>query len=253
MNNRVLIKVYIIFTVIIVTISIPLLVGLLKISSVDLSIQYPSTSVIITKQYVQEVLFDKFGNLTNYRRNHINTKVIKKYLEELDFVDYAYVSVSLSGILRIYITQKLIIARIYNHNGKQFYMDSKMGIIDVQRQQQIAKCFIVTGHDNEIPIKKIDSLTDKDYLVIYKLAMLIHNDDILSKWISGVTKKDQKWIMLPSQGDYTITLNEDSSFWEEEINRLHYLIEYSFSKRGWDDYENIDLRFYNQVVCTKKE
>jgi len=256
MNKKVWIKVSIIIAVIVVAVCVPLLTDIMKISSVDINIQYPDNStksIIIIKEDVQKSLESKYGNFLSYQRKQIDTKDIKQYLEKQDFVEHAVVSVSLSGVLRITINQKMIETRVYNTKGDQFYIDGQQNIIKSTNQTQIARCIITTGDINERPINRLDSTKHKDCFTAYKLSYAINQNKILREWIEGIRKINQQWILIPSQGDYIIVLNKDKSLWKEELEKLQYLIQYSFSKHGWADYEKIDLSFHNQVVCTKKE
>ncbi len=256
MNKKVWIKVSIIVAVILVAVCVPLLTDLMKVSSVDINIQYPDQSpksIIIVKEDIQKSLAHKYGNFLTYQRKLIETKEIKEYLEKQDFVDHAVVSVSLGGVLRVTINQKMIETRVYNTKGDQFYIDSQENIIKIKDQQQVARCIITTGDISERPTNKLDSTKHKDCFTAYKLAKTINQNKILRDWIEGIRKMNQQWILIPSQGDYIIVLSKDKTLWKEELEKLQYLIQYSFSKQGWVDYEKVDLSFHNQVVCSKKE
>lgn len=251
MNKRILIKVSIIITVILIAIAVPLLIGVSKISAVDLTIQYPDNTKILQKNSIENDLLNKCGDFTTYKRNQIDTKEIKKFLEKKNFVEHATVSVSLTGILRITVVQKSIIARVFTTNKENFYIDNNLRIIRTNDLNESVRCLYVTGDIKEKPKNIIDSLKDKNCYEVYKLAMMISTNQTLKEWIGCIHKLKEKWILTPFQGDYTIILGKEEK-WKNELEKLQYFIELYLKKQGYSNYESIDLRFYNQVVCSKK-
>ncbi|MBQ7985507.1 MAG: hypothetical protein IJ250_07745 [Bacteroidales bacterium] len=252
MNKKVLIKAGIITAVAVIALAVPLLTGLMKISSVELEIQYPDDSVVINRQDIMQELTKKYGDFTSYKRNQVKTSEISDFLKKYNFVEKATVSVSMTGILRITVVQRLALVRVYTSKGQQYYIDSNMNTVNSQIPNQTADCFIASGNITDRPYGKIDTARHKDAYKIYKLALMLHQDSVLSEWIAAIVKQNKSWYLIPSQGDYTITLG-DTSQWQQELEKLHYLFDYSFSKNGWADYENIDLRFHNQAVCSKRQ
>ena len=251
MNKRILIKVGIIVTVILIAIAVPLLIGLSKVSAVDLTIQYPDNTIILQKDSIETDLLSKYGNFIAYKRNQIDSKEIKKFLENKNFVEHATVSVSLTGILRITIVQKSIIARVFTTNKENFYIDKNLSIIRTNNLNESVRCLYVTGEIKEKPKNTIDNLKNKNCYEVYKLAMEISTNQTLKEWIGGIHKLKETWILTPLQGDYTITLGKEGK-WKNELEKLQHLIELYLKKQGCSNYENIDLRFHNQVVCSKK-
>ncbi|MBR1626356.1 MAG: cell division protein FtsQ/DivIB [Bacteroidales bacterium] len=247
MSKRILIKAGIIVAVIVIAVAVPLLVGLSKISNIELKIQNTEGPKILTETEILNELSKKYGNFLTYKRNKIDTDDIKEYLEHNDFIKNAVVSVSLTGELRITIVQKTIIVRVYNKSNHNFYIDDEMDIIKTIKPVQ---CLTAIGDIKDNPVLHIDTIKNGDSKIIYDIATLINADNLLKKWISGIMKKDKNWFLIPTQGDYVIRLG-DKKEWKEELEKLHYLINYSFETQGWDDYEYIDLRFHNQIICGK--
>ena len=234
--------------IIIIAIAVPLLVGLSKISNIELNIQSNDGPQVLTETEVLNELSKKYGNFLTYNRNKIDTDDIKEYLERNEFIKSAVVSVSLTGELRITIVQKNIIARVYNKSNHDFYIDDERNIIETIKPVQ---CLTAIGNIQDNPVKRIDTVKNIESKIIYDIATLICADNLLKKWISGIMRKDRNWFLIPAQGDYVIRLG-DKKEWKEELEKLHYLINYSFETQGWGDYEYIDLRFHNQIICGKK-
>lgn len=235
MTKQTSIKISIILGVILIAVLSVILIGYTKVRGIEIDVQYPSNLVIIQKNDIEQTLKKQYGDLLSYKRNQIDKDDIQLTLESNNFVHSVFVSMSPSGILRITVKQKNIVARCFNNEGSSYYVDEQGG--KIFNTDYVAHCLIISG-------KGIDTNA-------YILASKINKDKVLIDWISEiyVNKKDIK--LFSSQGDFSITIG-DKQDWDIELQKLHYLFAYAFQSEGWDDYVNIDLRFHNQAVCTKK-
>ena len=57
--------------------------------------------------------------------------------------------------------------------------------------------------------------------------------------------------LIPKIGNYIIKIGEPMDI-GDQFTKLDYLYREGFSRSGWDNYKIVDLRYRNQVVCTKK-
>ena len=58
-------------------------------------------------------------------------------------------------------------------------------------------------------------------------------------------------IMYPRVGDHKIILGKAQNI-EEKFEKLKIFYRHGLEKVGWDRYSHINLKFENQVVCTKR-
>jgi cell division protein FtsQ len=64
-------------------------------------------------------------------------------------------------------------------------------------------------------------------------------------------KPDGEIIMAPLVGDQLIEFG-DAKNYRQKLQNLKALYEQAFPKTGWDYYSKINVKYTNQVVCTKK-
>lgn len=57
--------------------------------------------------------------------------------------------------------------------------------------------------------------------------------------------------LIPRVGRFRIVLGSLDDF-EEKLNKLRLFYDQAIPKVGWDKYSVIDLKYKNQIVCTKK-
>lgn len=237
MSKKVWTKILIILAVVIIAVLSIIMIGYFKVSSVSVDIIYPNNQIVIEKLDLNKQLTNHFGNFTQYSRNQIDDKAIKDFILKNKFVQKVTVNLTITGQLRITVYQRQIIARYYKGN-KSYYLSMDKQVIDASKQNNVAKCPILIG--------KMDNKQ------LYDIASQISNDDILRDNISSIIVKGKQVQLTPSQGSYLILLGQQTT-WPEQLEKLSALIKYVFIDKGWDDYQTIDLRYHNQVVCSKAD
>ena len=171
-------------------------------------------------------------------------------MAQKNFVKNAFVSVSITGVLKILITQRLAIARVFDKNNKSYYLDSE-GFVLKTEANKVADVLIASGDITDTVIKKMDTVKNKQIFDIYNLSVLINSDSILKYQIDQIVRQENSYILMPKIGNYEILLGKKDR-WKDELFKLRLLYKKAFVKGGWNDYSQIDLRFNNQVICTRK-
>ncbi|MBQ0113201.1 MAG: hypothetical protein KBT03_08750 [Bacteroidales bacterium] len=221
-----------------------------NIRSVNFSVKYPTEDHIISLPEIQQSLAKRFGDLTQKKRREISTEDIRVYLESKNFVSKADIAVTMLGKLNIVIYESEPIVRVYPKTGDDFYLDKDFHVLKVVENHP-SHTMIATGDFPRVENLKVDSL--KNILKsLYDLSTIIRNDSILKYQIDQIDYHDTTFILIPKIGDYSIILGSKNN-WEDELLRLHHLYKSSFIHSDWQQYSKIDLRFSEQVVCTRKE
>ena len=251
MKKRVLTKIGIIAAVVLIAVGVPLAMGYSKVTGLELVVQYPNESaedIIINKQNITYTLAKQYGDFTKYQRRQIPEDDIKTFLEKMDFIDHAVVSVSLSGVLRVTVMQKMIIVNVYTSKGEHFYIDNKRNIIYPKTDTITAQCLIANGDFVNTKKSVIDSTKDKDLEGVYYLANIISQDDVLKQSISAIFKNKDNYILVLYNEDCSVIFGKKEQ-WNENLNKLHHLI--SSPNADLSLYTSINLTYHNQAVCTK--
>ncbi len=235
MSKKVWVKILIILAIIIIAVLSVIMIGYFKVSSVNVDIIYPNNQVVVEKHDLNAQLAKEFGDFTQYSRNQIDNQKIKSFILKNKFIQKVVVNLTITGQLRITVYQRQIIARYYK-GQKSYYLSMDKQIIDALKENNVAKCPILIG--------KMDNQQ------LYDIASQISNDDILRDNISSIIVKGKQVQLTPSQGKYCILLGPQKT-WSEQLEKLSALIKYVFIENGWDDYQTIDLKYHNQVVCSK--
>lgn len=194
--------------------------------------------IFITKENVNNLLIVKNQPYRNKVKDSLVLNDLEKILNHNPMIAEAEVFQTITKDLGIQITQREPLARVTG--DKSFYIDKRGGRMPLSANYS-ARVPMVSG---------VDSL---DVSKIFPLLERIKNDEFLTKQITGISKTDK--------GDYMISLRESSvqvNFGQiEEIDKK--LMNFrAFYKKAYKDelldtYSMVNLKFTNQVVCTKKK
>lgn len=253
MNKKAIRFLLVLFSIVMLVILANITMRNLGIAQIDVKIDYKGGDTLISGDDVMKTVERQFGKLSSKKRKEIHCEEIESYLLRQNLISTANVFLTLSGTLNVDIVQNRMLVRIYNTSGGQFYLDYNEQVCSALFRGA-ANVIIASGELRGMPMSKsfLDSVSFPIYHEIYKIASLIERDNILRNQIDQIyfSKKD-KFQLIPKVGDYVILLGETDRL-EERLRKLHYLYKEGFTKYGWNNYSLVNLKFDNQVVCTRK-
>jgi cell division protein FtsQ len=172
--------------------------------------------------------------------SNINTYKIETELMKNGMIDKVDVYKTPSGTIKIDVSQKTPILRVMSIRG-DFYIDSKGRTMPVSRRY-IVHVPIANGYiENEL------ATTD-----LYKFALFLQENEFWNNQIEQIyVHPDRDIELIPRVGDHRIILGTFDNF-KEKLDNLQLFYEQAIPKLGWERYSSINLKFKNQVVCTKK-
>ena len=205
--------------------------------------------------------------------NQKNYKIVGNYIKgfplnkiENDINNYPSVKstevfTTLDGILHIVIVQREPILRIINYDCTSYYIDCDGALFPLS-EKYTARVLAANGKINE-PYnlrytKDIAKTEAKDELGrkfivddLFILAKFIRTDKFLDAFIEQIFINNNDEIeLVPKVGTFTILLGDIQNL-EEKFTNLKALILIGLPREGWNKYETINIKYKNQVVCTK--
>ncbi|PCI06179.1 MAG: cell division protein FtsQ [Flavobacteriaceae bacterium] len=137
------------------------------------------------------------------------------------------------------VRQRKPIARVLSSKGS-FYLD-RLGQKMPLSSNYSARVLLVTGG--------IDTADFKD---VYKLVMAIKSDAFLKQQIVGIQKKkDKEYELQLRVGKQRVQFGKVIKV-EEKISKLNVFFKKTLADKSIDKYSVINLKYNNQVVCTKR-
>ncbi|MCC6251260.1 MAG: hypothetical protein IT238_02220 [Bacteroidia bacterium] len=230
-----------------------------SVSKVDIEIKNIDEHQFITNENVLALLHENNPELIGSNMENVDIARIERMYNTNPYIANAEVFKKINGELQIEITTKRPIARIINFNNESFYLDED-GYLMPWSSQYTADLPVFTGNIyesydlcNSINYSKIDindSVLIKNNLYgIYLFAKYLASNEFWNAQIVQVfIDKDVE--LIPRAGSHTIVLGDFRDI-DSKMNNLFKFYQTGLSKVGWNIYEKINLKYKNQIICTK--
>jgi cell division protein FtsQ len=169
----------------------------------------------------------------------VNTDKIELELRRNGLISQVEAYKTASGTIKIKITEKKPILRIMTAS-EDYYIDSKGSIMPANIKYAVYAP-IASGY-----IEK--SLATAD---LYKFALFLQENEFWDSQIEQIYIHPDKQVeLIPRVGDHRIMLGTFEDF-KEKLSNLRLFYEQATPKIGWNKYRLINLKYKNQIVCTK--
>ena len=201
-------------------------------------------------------------NLMGYPVYKINTLDVENTIKSYPSVKDAKAFCSYKGDLSIEIKQRRPILRVINYNGESFYID-ETGAMMKWSSVYTAKVIVANGNINE-PFESrysvnVEKASEEDEFGrgkilsdLYKLALYIDSDDFWKSELEQIYIDDNNDIILiPIVGIHKVMFGSIDNY-KNKFRNLKQFYKTGITKKGWNKYSLINLKYENQIVCTKK-
>jgi cell division protein FtsQ len=192
----------------------------------------------LSHSMVNKLLIQNNDSVTNIRKDQLDLDVLEERLLANEMIQDAEVYLSVNGTLGAKIKQRTPIARIATKDS--YYIDSEGKAMPLSRVSA-ARVPFVEG--------KVDKKALKN---IYVLAKYIDGDDFLKKNVITIVQKENNTFNLKLRTNDFIVLFGNIENIEKKVNNLKAFYKKAVKDKTLNDYTKVDLKFTNQVVCTKK-
>jgi cell division protein FtsQ len=215
----------------------------------------------IEENDVLQMLYDKIGNPEGNSLESINISVLEKIIDNNPFVLKSEVFSTLDGKLVLQVRQRTPIVRIINSAGENFYIDEQ-GVLMPISDKYSARVPVANGkiidRESEQKIRQVreSEVEDTSFHAnvlekIFVTANYIRSHEFWNAQIEQIyVNADGDIELIPLVGNQTIVFG-DADRVTEKFEKLYRFYKQGLNKTGWNQYNRIDLRFKDQVVCTK--
>ena len=179
-------------------------------------------------------------NPINKPIDEVNTDLIENELLKNEMIAEVEVYKTPSGLVKLEVEQKIPILRILGSKGN-YYVDN-LGTTMPVSHRYVAHVPVVSGFvEKELAIGEL-----------YKFALFLQENDFWNSQIEQIyVHPDNEIELIPRVGNHRIVLGTLADF-EKKLENLKLFYEKAIPKVGWEKYSIINLRYKNQIVCTKK-
>ena len=171
----------------------------------------------------------------------INTLAIRDTILANRLVESAEVFTTPGGSVVATVSQRKPVLRVISDVKGNFYVDNERRIMPVSGNFAVYVP-VATG--------TIDEKFARNQLYDFALFLRAHPD--WDAWIEQiVVQKDQEVELIPRAGDFRIIMGSLDDY-PAKLAKFARFVEEGLNVVGWNRYSAINLKYDNQVVCTKR-
>lgn len=195
-------------------------------------------NVFVTNESVNKLLIENKTDPRSIRKDKLDLNKLEKAINSHEMIDKSEVFVTINGVLKAVVKQKTPIARVFDESGS-FYIDYKGNTMSLS-DNFTARVPIVSGKIN-----------DKNKADISEMFRMISQDDFLKKNIIGVQISPTGNVIMKNRNfkydiDFGKTINMERKF-----SNYKAFFQKAVLDSTINNYKMINLKFTQQVVCTK--
>ena len=224
----------------------------------DLLIENPSQDMLMQAGEIKSKILEITDTFAGRAIVDVDLHRISNILKANPFIADADVLADISGKVRVEVMLRRPVMRLENLQGNDYYIDEDGWLIPVNPGHPV-RVVIASGYlRDKIPVSadgkvQVSSLAKGSILpALYRMAMIIDHSDFLKKLIAQVWVGNNEDIVLsPVIGDYKIRFGKPADL-QEKFDKLETFLREGAGNTGWIDYRSVDLRYDNQIICSKK-
>ena len=195
---------------------------------------------------ILELIKKNDNSIFGKKMNQINTEILEEKLQTVENIRNVEIyrvisgkSFSFKGKLIFEVEQRNPVARIKT-NEVDYYLDNEGKKIPISEKFTVKVPVFSGTVTNEFAVKEL-----------LPFAGFIYSDPFWKAQIEQVfVKGNNELLVIPRVGNHLIEFGAPDNY-QEKLRNLKAVYQQGFSKTGWDKYKIINLKYKNQVVCTK--
>lgn len=234
-----------------------------EVKNLSVYVENNTDDTFVDEEDLKTYLKDRQDSIVNTEIKNLDITKIEKALNAHPAIENAEVSVDVNGDVNVEVKQRTPLVRVFNLDGESYYIDTQSKLMPLS-DSHTARVLVATGFilepyaqrvlvsvndiaKNEL-FSKVSMLDD-----IYKLSSFIVKDTVLNMLVQQINvTKDKEFELFLAVGNHKIIFGEAVDI-EEKFKKLKTFYTDGLNKTdGWNKYSIINIKYKNQVVCTKK-
>jgi len=216
-----------------------------------------SDQKLVTEADIRNQISEKIGVIIGEPLNAIHTKTIENELRTIPFVKKVRVYETINKKLIVELEERKPMVRLIDNKGRTGILDEDGHLMPLS-ENAVLRLPVITGAfslgekgvDANMHVE--DSAADVALPVIYAYASAIAQNPFWKAQIQQTDlSADGDFIAFPQVGNHTINFGAANKI-DEKLNRLFIFYKKGLAEAGWNKYSSINLKYKDQIVCTKK-
>jgi len=228
-------------------------------NKVQITILDSAKNFLLEKKNIEEYIHKNYKKLEGTIVDSIDIAKLEKIVLNYPLVKTTKMYKNISGEVFIELTQRKPIIRIITAEGKSFYIDED-GIILPFSETYTAHVLVANGNivnrfelDKKISVESVLNLrSNKVIKDLFTLGKYIYENEFFKSQTNQIyVTKQNKFELVPRVGQHIVIFGTIEDY-KNKFKELEVFYKEVLPRKGWNDYETINLSFKNQIVCKKK-
>jgi len=203
----------------------------------------------IDKKEIKNILDTVCGEIANKKLGSFNLGLIENTLKKNQWINNAEIYFDNNEMLRVNISEREPVVRIFTTSGTSFYLDTALAILPLSDKSSARVPVFTNFPSMAITITRADSNLLCD---VKNISSYILKDPF---WMAQIDQiditADKTFEMIPKIGNQTIVFGNAENY-EEKFNNLLTFYKQAGAKVGWNKYSKINVQYTGQVVAVKR-
>ncbi|MEI6574661.1 MAG: hypothetical protein WCO63_00620 [Bacteroidota bacterium] len=235
---------------------------MIRCKGIDISIDYQGSEAFITTKGLAAAINKQQGDsLIGMPMTSVNVELIRDFVLKNVYVEKGLVYTTVDGTIKIILVQRRPILRVMNTYGEHFFIASDGHMIPTTIENSarvpLAHGFISERFDpiyDLKPARPLDDEIDDCITVMQKLFLLgqyLQEDEFFQALAEEIYVNPYgEFEILPKTGGHVIVFGGVEDM-EAKFDKLLTFYKEALNEKGWKKYKTINIKYKNQVVCTK--
>lgn len=229
--------------------------------SIEVTVLDSAQNSFVTSKDLKRIIDKKGSSPIGKTMRSINTFELENRISTMMSVRDVQIYKTANGVLSVKVKQRRPLVRIFNQDNQSYYIDDQ-GLLLPLSDRFAAHVLVVNGKIQEpFKVKANQDVLEWDTTEIrreplirkiFSFARFIADDDFWNAQITQMYVNDSENIeLIPRVGSQVILLGSLDNY-EKKLDKLKMFYEKALPAEGWNKYKMINLKYSNQIICTKR-
>jgi len=208
--------------------------------NIEIQVDTESDLFFVNAEMVGAMLLEKEDSILGKTYEDINIYLLEEFLDAHPNIKKAELYLTIDGNLCVDVKQRKPIVRVFEEKDS-YYLD-----------EEIMQFSLSEKYSARVLQVYWSEITEERRATLASVIDLIDADEFLKAQITAIEfDETDELIVYPRVGDHKIILGEAQNL-VKKFEKLKVFYRHGLEKVGWDRYSHINLKFKDQVVCTKR-
>ncbi|MFA6949561.1 MAG: hypothetical protein WCQ70_02640 [Lentimicrobiaceae bacterium] len=223
----------------------------------EIEIDYNKAQPLINKSTIKRQITKAEIRIKGQPVSTIKIKSLQKLLNKNPYIKKATVSIGVDGIITAHILQRDPLVRVIDYNYNECLIDHDGYMMPVNADFPV-RLVLANGNIKKINTNNINRfdkhnrpMLQSELSKIYKTALALEDDSLTSALVEQIyLNQDNELELIPKIGDQSILIGDTTGL-DDKLERLKIFYTKGMRNDAWNTYKVINLKYQNQVVCSK--